>query len=51
MTLMLLMNLDFAGGGGEGAGALETTGYAGWQSAVVCSGWLLGLLVQKAVTR
>lgn len=49
MTLMLLMNLDFAGGGGESA--LETAGYAGWQSAVVCSGWLLGLLVQKAVTR
>ena len=49
MTLMLLMNLDFAGGGG--AVAPETASYAAWQSSVVFSGWLLWLLVSKAVSR
>ena len=49
MTLALLANLDFAGGGGEVAP--ETASYAAWQSAVVFSGWLLWVLVSKAVTR
>ena len=50
MTLALLANLDFAGG--EASAAPESvTGVAAWQSAVVFSGWLLWLLVTKAVTR
>lgn len=52
MTLMLLMNLDFAGG--EAAVApTSVTGYPGWQSAVIASSiaWLAARIAVEGLVR
>jgi hypothetical protein len=46
MTLALLSNLDFAGGGAASEPEVYAC-YASWQSAVVFSGWLLWVAVTR----